>query len=483
MNDKKELTIVQMNDTHGYIDEHFEYMWDGGEEVFQKMGGYPRLKEYVENVRKQPGNNVLFLDGGDTFHGTYHAVKSKGEKLIPLVNELGLDAMTAHWEFAYGPEHFVDLTKDLNHPMLAINCYNEKDDSLVFPPYTIKKINGVKIGVIGIAATIVDKVMPEKFSEGVYFTDGDEELPSYIKELKEEEDVDLIVLLSHLGFPQEIELAERVDGIDILLSAHTHNRVYEPAIINDTIIIQSGCHGSFLGRLDLTVEGKDIVDFKHQLVPMDESRVEDKQLRKKVDQVLEEDEEELGKVVGRTKTDLSRDKVLEATMDNFLLQSLMHHEKDAVLAFSNGWRYGAPIPKGEIRVNDLWNIIPVNPPVSTVELTGEELINMMEENLERTFSKEPFNQMGGYVKRSLGLNLYFKIENPYGQRIQELFVGDERVDRDKTYKAVYVTSQGVPKKYGKNRKHLDIHAIDALKNYLKDKGEIDASLRGTIIAI
>jgi len=69
------------------------------------------------------------------------------------------------------------------------------------------------------------------------------------------------VVLSHLGFPQEIKLVEEVDEIDILLSAHTHNRVYEPAIVNNTIIIQSGSHGSFLGHLDLIVEDKKIIDY------------------------------------------------------------------------------------------------------------------------------------------------------------------------------------------------------------------------------
>jgi 2',3'-cyclic-nucleotide 2'-phosphodiesterase (5'-nucleotidase family) len=325
--------------------------------------------------------------------------------------------------------------------------------------------------------------MPDHFSEGIRFTDGDEELPGYIKELKEEKEADLIVLVSHLGFPQELDIAERIDGIDVLLSAHTHNRLYEPAIINDTIIIQSGCHGSFLGRLDLKINNKKIVDYNHELILLDESIEKDKDMQDKVNEILREDKKMLDEKVGETLTDLARDRVLESTMDNLLLQSLMHHEKDAVLAFSNGWRYGAPIPKGDITVNNLWNIIPVNPPVSIVDLTGEELIQMMEENLERTFSKEPFNQMGGYVKRSLGLTLYFKIENPYGERIQELFVGDEKVDKDRVYKAVYVTSQGVPKKYGINRKNLDIHAIDALENYIKDKKQVSAELRGTITAV
>ena len=105
-----------------------------------------------------------------------------------------------------------------------------------------------------------------------------------IKNLKEQ-DVDLVVVLSHLGFPQELKLAEEVDGIDVLLSAHTHNRLYEPAIVNDTIIFQSGCHGSLLGRLDLTIEDKKIIDYQHQLVLIDKSIAEDQVMKNAIDAI------------------------------------------------------------------------------------------------------------------------------------------------------------------------------------------------------
>jgi S-sulfosulfanyl-L-cysteine sulfohydrolase len=169
-------------------------------------------------------------------------------------------------------------------------------------------------------------------------------------------------------------------------------------------------------------------------------------------------------------------------MDNFLLQALLELTGDQ-MAFSNGWRYGAPVPPGPVTLNDLWNIIPVNPPVSTCRLTGDELWTMMEENLERTFARNPYEQMGGYVKRCLGLNLYFKIENPYGQRVQELFVGGEAVKPDKDYAVTFVTNQGVPAKYGSERQALDIHAIDALRRYLKTSGPVEAGLAGTIMAV
>jgi len=153
------------------------------------------------------------------------------------------------------------------------------------------------------------------------------------------------------------------------------------------------------------------------------------------------------------------------------------------LAFSNGWRYGAPIVPGPITLNDLYNIIPMNPSVSTVELTGEEIKVMLEENLERTFSCDPYNQMGGYVKRCLGLNVYFKIENPSGDRIQKLFVGNEEVLADKYYTAAFVTMQGVPQKYGRNRENRSEHIIDVLRTYLSSHRPLYAELRGTFIAV
>lgn len=482
MVNKKNITILQMNDTHGYMEEHWEHFWDGGFAKYIRAGGYPRIKSYVDQIREEKEGNLLFLDGGDTFHGTYPVVKSKGKILTPLLNDLKLDAMTAHWEFAYGPKAFGDLLDELNYPMLAINCYKKETDELVYDPYLIKEVNGLKVAIIGIAATIVDKVMPAHFSEGIYFTLGNEELPGYIDQVKNEENADIVLVMSHLGYPQEIKLAKEVDGIDLLLSAHTHNRTYEASKINDTIIMQSGCHGSFLGHIDLVIEDKKIVDYKHKLVVLDEKIEEDEEMKKKIDEIMKDDREKLNQVVGRTNTDLNRYTVLESTMDNFLLKSLLDLTGDQI-AFSNGWRYGAPIPKGDITLNDLWNIIPVNPPVSRVKLSGEEIWEMMEENLERTFAKDPYDQMGGYVKRSLGLNLYFKIENPYGERIQRLFVQGKPIEKDRIYNVVYVTSQGVPEKYGHDKVKMDIHAVDALEKYLQRHGVVEAELQGSIVAV
>lgn len=476
------LSLVQLNDLHGYLDLHDELFYRGNNEEFRKAGGLARISTLVNQIRQEQNNNVLLLDNGDTIHGTYPAVQSKGETLVPILNKIGFDAWTAHWDFGYGPEQLRKITDQLQHPLLAINCYDEETGELVFDPYKVFELQGVRVGVVGIAAVIVDRVMPDWFSEGIRMTLGNEELPGYIHQLREQEQVDLVVVLSHLGYPQEAQLAADVDGIDVLLSGHTHNRLIQPQMINNTIVFQSGCHGSFLGRLDLTMQDGRIVDFNHQLITVDESITPDPDIQAMVEEVIAPDREYLDEPLGFIQTSLHRYNVLESTMDTFLLQTLIDLT-GAQMAFSNGWRYGAPIPQREITRNDLWNIIPVNPPVQTAKLSGRELWDMLEKNLERTFSRNPYEQMGGYIKRCLGMSMYFKIENAENQRIQDLFVGEERVDFDRDYDVAFVTSQGVRKEYGTQREKLDVKAIEAMERYLETRDKIGVTLQNTVNAI
>jgi 2',3'-cyclic-nucleotide 2'-phosphodiesterase (5'-nucleotidase family) len=402
--------------------------------------------------------------------------------MIPVLNALGIDAMTAHWEFAYGPAGFKQLAAELSYPMLAINVYDQATKERFFPPYSVKEIGGLRIGLVGVACNIIDKTMPPSFSEGLEFTLGREELPVIINELRIKEKVDLIVLVSHLGFPQDMKLLSEVEGIDVCLSGHTHNRLYKPAVQGKTLVIQSGCHGSFLGRLDLEIAGGRVVDYRHQLIEVEAKIPPDPAVDDLVRQALAPHQEGLSMIVGETATALNRGTTLETTMDNFLLQALLE-STGAQLAFSNVWRYGAPVIPGEVTLNDLYNIIPMNPPISTVELLGEEIVMMLEENLERTFACDAYDQMGGYIKRSLGLNVYIKIENPPGQRVQQVFVGDELLQPGHYYPTAFVTQQGVANKYGRNRQQRTERSIDALRAYLARHRPLRAELRGTFAAV
>ena len=240
-----------MNDTHAYCDLLQEMFWQGDHAVYRSAGGYARIATIVNQIRTQSHGSALFCDNGDTKHGTHPALDTQGKVMIPILNSLGLDAMTAHWEFAYGPEIFNQRVAELHYPMLANNIYDKATKSLVYPPFVVKDVGGLRIGIVGIASTIVDKTMPPSYSEGIFFTLGKDELPPIIDRLRTQEKVDLIVLISHLGFPQEMKLLSEVDGIDVCLSGHTHNRLHKPVHNGKTLVMQSGCHGSFVGCLDL----------------------------------------------------------------------------------------------------------------------------------------------------------------------------------------------------------------------------------------
>jgi len=98
-----ELTIFQINDTHGYLEAHPELVWAGSDAAYPRIGGYARIASLFKQARLGNPDSVLALDNGDTMHGTYPAMVSKGEALVPLLNALKLDTMTAHWEFGVAP--------------------------------------------------------------------------------------------------------------------------------------------------------------------------------------------------------------------------------------------------------------------------------------------------------------------------------------------------------------------------------------------
>lgn len=462
---KQRLTILQINDLHGYIEPHQELVRSGEHDRFETLGGLARIATAVEQVRAETDDATLLLDNGDTFHGTYVAVQSKGEAMVSLMNALAPEAMTVHWEFAYGPAQVQRLAAQLTYPILAINCYRN-EGGLFFEPYRMVDKGGLRVALIGIACNIVDKTMPPAFSEGLRFTLGRDELPSWIRHVREQEGADLVVVLSHLGFPQDVKLASEVNGIDVLVSGHTHNRMESPVIQNGAIIFQSGCHGSFLGRLDIEVEDGRVTAHRHRLIAIDERFAFQQHVQELVDAAMAPHRAMLAEVVGHTGHALSRYQSLHCSMDDLLLDAIAC-AAGTEIAFSNGWRYGAPVAPGSITLNDLWNIIPTNPPVETVEMTGEEIRTMLEENLERTFSADPYAQMGGYVKRCRGLKLYAKIENPPGSRVDRLFILGAPVDPQSIYTVAFVTAQGVPRKFGRNRRSLDMHAIEALTRYLR----------------
>ncbi|MDA3733550.1 5'-nucleotidase C-terminal domain-containing protein [Niameybacter massiliensis] len=479
--ESKFLTLIQMNDVHGYISPHPEVFFGPQNLEVKEAGGYARIKSLVDQIRREKKNS-LFLDCGDTFHGTFITTQTHGNAIVPILNEMGLDAMTAHWDFAYTPSKLRDLVYELNYPLLAANVYRYDTKQRVFDPYIIKEIDGMKIGIFGMACQHVVQGFPQKFSQGIYMSPEYKEAPIIAAQLRNKHKCDIVVMLSHLGMPTDYEIISKTTGIDICISGHTHNRLNAPIKVGNALLIQSGCHGSFIGELDVEIINGRIIDYQHKLIPVTADIPEDERIGRLVMEAYKPYKKQLDQVVGKTNSLLCRDYSLESTMDNFLLHSISY-ATGRKICFSHGWRYGAPIPPGNITENNLYNIVPMNPKIINVDLKGYEIVEMLEDNINHTYSRNPFGQIGGYLPRAIGIKAYIKIENPHHYRIQKLFAEGRPLEADTMYQCSYITEQGVPQHYGTNREKLNITAIEAMKSYLAEKGNIEESYLGTFTVI
>ena len=473
------ITLIQQNDTHGAIELHNELFWSSEGAILKKVGGFSRISKYIKNLRED-NNHVLFFDGGDLFHGTHPLVNSKGNVMLPLLEKMGLDGFVpGNWDFAYGKKQLEQLIEKLPFPTIACNVKNQDTNDHFLKPYIVKELGGVKIGIIGLTYPFVDITMPQSFSEGLEFSIGLEEVRRNVEDLKGK--VDIIILLSHMGLPLDVKLVSMVDGIDIVLSGHSHDRVIEPIVINKTHVIQAGSSASFLGRLDMTINENKISSVQYELIHVDEKFEEDAEVKTIVDSILELHTAERNTIVGETNEILHRMTLEKAPMDKLITEAYIS-TFECDVAFSHGWRYGTPIDIGPMTLYDLHTIIPTNPELFTIELDGKTLLNVLESNLEQVYSSDPFDQKGGYILRSSGLNMTYKPYNPKGHKIQSLQIAGENIDLNKEYKIVSAGGQ-LFKKFEDKKKYQRIKAVDAIQNYLEKTGTFEVKKGADIVSV
>ena len=189
---------------------------------YGRIGGMDRMTTLVKAIRAQRPNNTLLLDGGDTWQGSYTALKTSGEDMVEVMNALGVEAMTAHWEFTYGEERVLDLKSKLDFPFLAGNVVDTEWEEAVFEHTKYFERDGVKIAVIGQAFPYTPVANPRymipNWSFGIR-----EALVQKRVDAANAAGADLVVLLSHNGFDVDRKLAARVSGIDVILTGHTHD--------------------------------------------------------------------------------------------------------------------------------------------------------------------------------------------------------------------------------------------------------------------
>jgi sulfur-oxidizing protein SoxB len=395
--------------------------FEGLARTYGRVGGLDRMATLIKAIRAERPGKVLLLDGGDTWQGSYTSLKTRGADMVRLINTLGVDAMTAHWEFTYGAERVQELIRQLKFPFLAGNVKEANWDDPVFKPWTIVERGGLKVGVIGQAFPYTPIANPRYLIPDWSFGIEEARIAQHVADLRGQ-GVDLVVLLSHNGFDVDRKLAGRVTGIDVILTGHTHDALPDAVKVGGTLLVAAGSHGKFLARLDLEVSDKRIVNYAFRLIPvLSEVIAPDPDMGALIREVRLPHDDVLGKVLGHTGSLLYRRGNFNGTFDDLICQALIA-ERDVEIALSPGFRWGSTLlPGQEIRGDDLFNQTAITYPAAyRTEMTGAYLKDVLEDVADNLFNPDPYYQQGGDMVRAGGLAYTIDIAKPVGQRISDM---------------------------------------------------------------
>lgn len=407
-------------EAHALTDEDFTAL----AREYGQMGGLDRIATLVQAIRAERGDDrVLLLDGGDTWHGSWTALQTRGADMAACMALLRPDAMTGHFEFTLGQDRVKELAAGQAFPLLAGNVRETEWQEPVFEAFKLFERGGVQVGVIGQAFPFTPIANPRwlvpEWSFGIQ-----EDLVREHVQAARAAGAQLVVLLSHNGFDVDRKMAGRVEGIDVILSGHTHDAMPRPDVVGKTLIVASGCNGKFVSRLDLDVRAGRIAGWRHKLIPVFADAIApDAEMAKLIAQVRAPYVAELSRELGRTESLLYRRGNVNGTVDDLICTAMLE-QRDAEVALSPGFRWGVTLLPGEaIRAEDLYAATAITYPACyRMPMTGARLREIMEDVADNLFNPDPYYQQGGDMVRVGGLSYTFDPTATIGNRVSDLRV-------------------------------------------------------------
>jgi S-sulfosulfanyl-L-cysteine sulfohydrolase len=388
---------------------------------YGRVGGVAHMATLIKAIRDERPDNTLLIDCGDTWQGSYTSLQTSGEDMVDVCNKLGVDAMTAHWEFTYGQDRVKELVEKCNFPFLCGNVQDTEWEEDVFEHTAFFDKGGVKVALIGQAFPYTPVANPRYMMPEWSFGIRPSKLQERIDAAKEE-GADLIVVASHDGFDVDRKLAATVTGIDVLLTGHTHDAVPNVIKIGDTLMVASGSHGKFLARLDVKVENKKVVDHSFKLMPIFSDVITpDKEMEELVESIRGPHKGVLDKVVGHSEGLLYRRGNFNGTFDDLICQALLEG-RDAEISMSPGFRWGSSLPPGgAITMDDIYNQTAITyPNAYRSKMSGKMIKDILEDVADNLFNVDPFYQQGGDMVRIGGMAYTIDIHKAMGSRISNM---------------------------------------------------------------
>lgn len=451
------ISILQTTDVHCQVHPHDELFRENNKSVFRKTGGYSKLSTYFKSQRKK-NPNTFIIDTGDMFQGSELSVKTTGKAMVPILNELNYDLyLPGNWEVIYYKAAMQKLLGSLNAPKICANMYHDLGDGkkgeLIFQPYHIWNINNVKIGFVGYTDPLVPLRQSPNYSKGIIYTKPEENLQHYVDVLRNQEQCAYVMIIAHLGLSQQIHLANspECEGVDYILGGDTHERVRKPIECKYSKVVEPGAFGSFVGKLDLTISNGKVIKDEYELVEIAADKYKsDPAIEKLIDKHEDPFDESIYKVVGYSTIPLYRYFVVENTIDTLVLNALHWKMKDIDIVLSNGFRFcpprTTPDSTGNIPITEgfIFDMLPVDSTVRTGKVTGKQIMDWLEKELNNVFAENAAERFGGWVIKFQGMDISFNAFGEKGKRVQKATVKGEPLQPDKIYSICACERDGDP---------------------------------------
>jgi S-sulfosulfanyl-L-cysteine sulfohydrolase len=403
---------------------------------YGKVGGYAHLATLVKRLRAARPH-ALLLDGGDSWQGSATALWTSGADMIGAQKRLGVDLMTAHWEFAYGAARVLQAVERELSPIefLAQNVRTSDFEEPVFRPYALRSVNGVPIAVIGQAFPYTPIANPRHLVPDWTFGIQESRLQRIVEETRAM-GAKAVILLSHNGMDVDLKLASRVRGIDAILGGHTHDAVPAPVVAGKTLVTNAGCNGKFLAVLDLQVTQTGVRDYRYRLLPVFANLLAaDPDMASYVEGARAPFRRKLEQKLAVTEGLLYRRGNFNGSFDELILQALLA-EKDAEIAFSPGFRWGTTMLPGDaITLEHVMDQTAITYPQTTAsKLSGAEIKRILEDLADNLFHPDPYLRQGGDMVRVGGMSYALEPAAKIGSRVSGMQLHGKPMEATKRYK-------------------------------------------------
>jgi 2',3'-cyclic-nucleotide 2'-phosphodiesterase (5'-nucleotidase family) len=409
------LRILHLNDLHGAVEPE------------EDAGGLARVATILDRQRAENPEGTLTLNAGDLAEGTMVAYLTKGQVVSEPLGTMGFDAVQpGNHDFAWGQEALQDMLDDLNAPILSANIVHSEDGSPWATPYLLKDLNGVRVGILGLDVQDMARYVSAEKLEGLEFQPPSTAVARYLPEMREQ-GAEVVVVLSHHGFDEDCKLAREFPGIDVIVGGHSHTVLEQGHREGDTLIVQSGTKGRFVGSVDLgfDLSRRRIVSAEARLIPVGADVPPDPEVQAIINRAVAEVEPIGARVMGVAEEELHYSHGAAAKINQIHADSVLQ-ASGAEIALCSARNPRGNLPQGEVTYKDLFSAYPMTEEDTVVmKVTGRMLMAEMEERI---------GDGGRGPATPAGFRYTYDPSRPSGQRLTEVVLADgSPMDPDREY--------------------------------------------------